>query len=113
MDFKIKDVQFGPDPVSLYLMIPPSDLSGTRPVMRVFLNQLTSLLMGDHHAPGRRELLQIFDEFNSLRKVEFLGERFAYMGGYQIRSLILNQWVPQLWDTWGRISPLRRRVMSK
>ena len=57
-DFKIKDLQFGPVPASLYLMIPPSDLSGTRPVMGVFLNQLTSLLMEDHHAPGRWELLQ-------------------------------------------------------
>lgn len=101
-DFHMKDLQFGPVPVSLYLMIPPSDLAGTRPVVRVFLNQLTSLLMEDYHAPGRRELLQIFDEFNSLRKVDFLAERFAYMGGYKMRSLIVTQSVPQLWTTWGR-----------
>ena len=105
-DFRLKDLQFGPVPVSLYLMIPPSDLSGTRPVVRVFLNQLTSLLMEEYHAPGRRELLQIFDEFNSLRKVDFLGERLAYMAGYKMRSLIIHQSVPQLWTTWGRDEPI-------
>jgi type IV secretion system protein VirD4 len=105
-DFCLRDLQFGPVPVSLYLMIPPADLSGTRPVVRVFLNQLTARLMEDHHAPGRRELLQVYDEFNALRKVEFLGERFAYMGGYQMRALIINQSVPQLWDTWGRDEPI-------
>jgi len=105
-DFAIHDLQFGPVPTSLYLMIPPSDLAGTRPVFRVFLNQLTSRLMEDHHAPGRRELLQVYDEFNSLRQVAFLGERFAYMGGYKMRALIINQSVPQLWDTWGRDEPI-------
>jgi type IV secretion system protein VirD4 len=105
-DFQIKDLQFGPVPVSLYLMIPPSDLSGTRPVVRVFLNQFTTLLMEDYHARGRRELLFVLDEFNSLRKVEFLGDRFAYMGGYKMRCLIVNQSVPQLWTTWGRDEPI-------
>jgi type IV secretion system protein VirD4 len=105
-DFRIRDVQFGPVPVSLYLMIPPSDLAGTRPVFRVFLNQLTALLMEDHHAKGRREVLYVFDEFNALRKVDFLGERLAYMAGYKQRALIVNQSVPQLWDTWGRDEPI-------
>jgi type IV secretion system protein VirD4 len=101
-DFRIKELQFGPVPVSLYIMIPPSDLAGTRPIVRVFLNQLTALLMEDYHAPGRRELLQVYDEFDSLGKVEFLGERFAHMGGYKLRALIVNQSVPQLWTRWGR-----------
>ena len=105
-DFRIKDLQFGPTPVSLYIMIPPSDLAGTRPIARVFLNQLTSLLMENHHALGRWELLQVFDEFDSLRKVDFLGERFAYMGGYKMRCLIINQSVPQLWTRWGRDEPI-------
>lgn len=105
-DFAINDLQFGPVPTSLYLMIPPSDLSGTRPVFRVFLNQLTARLMEDHHAKGRRELLLALDEFNSVRKVGFLGERFAYMGGYKIRALLVSQSVPQLWETWGRDEPI-------
>lgn len=105
-DFAINELQFGPVPTSLYLMIPPSDLSGTRPVFRVFLNQLTSRLLEDHHAKGRRQLLMALDEFNSLRKVSFLSERLAQTAGYDIRALLVSHSVPQLWDTWGRDEPL-------
>lgn len=105
-DFRLAELQFGPQPVSLYMAVPPSDLAIARPLLRIFWNQLTALLMEDYHAKNRRPLDLVFDEFNSLGKLDFLKDRLAYMAGYRIRCLIVNQSVPQLHDTWGVNEPI-------
>jgi len=38
-DFRIEDLVSGDRPLSLYLVVPPSDLSRTKPLMRLILNQ--------------------------------------------------------------------------
>jgi type IV secretion system protein VirD4 len=105
-DFRIAELQFGPQPVSLYMVIPPSDLAIARPILRIFWNQLTSRLMEDYHAKNRRPLDLIFDEFNSLGKLDFLKDRAAYLAGYRMRCVFVNQSVPQLHDTWGVNEPI-------
>ncbi|MBB5986530.1 type IV secretory pathway TraG/TraD family ATPase VirD4 [Sphingobium sp. B1D3A] len=39
-DWRIADLVEGPQPVSLYLVIPPSDISRTKPLVRLVLNQI-------------------------------------------------------------------------
>lgn len=39
-DFRIEDLVSGERPLSLYLVVPPSDLSRTKPLMRLILNQV-------------------------------------------------------------------------
>ena len=39
-DFRIDDLVSGDRPLSLYLVVPPSDLSRTKPLMRLILNQV-------------------------------------------------------------------------
>src|SRR5207302_1755842 len=39
-DFALKDLPGGDRPVSLYLTTPPSDITRTRPLLRLLLNQL-------------------------------------------------------------------------
>jgi type IV secretion system protein VirD4 len=39
-DFRIEDMVSGDRPLSLYLVVPPSDLSRTKPLMRLILNQV-------------------------------------------------------------------------
>src|SRR5208337_3991095 len=55
-DWRIADLMDAKRPVSLYLVIPPSDISRTKPLVRLILNQigrrLTERLEGDpkkHH----------------------------------------------------------------
>ena len=39
-DWRIADLVEGPHPVSLYLVVPPSDISRTKPLIRLLLNQI-------------------------------------------------------------------------
>ena len=41
-DWRIRDLVHARHPVSLYLVVPPSDLSRTRPLVRLLLNQINS-----------------------------------------------------------------------
>src|SRR3546814_10147501 len=39
-DWRIADLVEAPHPVSLYLVVPPSDISRTKPLIRLILNQI-------------------------------------------------------------------------
>jgi type IV secretion system protein VirD4 len=39
-DWRIADLAEGERPISLYLVIPPSDISRTKPLVRLILNQI-------------------------------------------------------------------------
>src|SRR3546814_14141614 len=46
-DWRIADLVDGAHPVSLYLVVPPSDISRTKPLIRLVLNQLGRRLTED------------------------------------------------------------------
>src|SRR3546814_19137276 len=58
-DWRIADLMDAEHPVSLYLVIPPSDISRTKPLVRLVLNQigrrLTERLEGDPKKTRRSE----------------------------------------------------------
>jgi hypothetical protein len=94
-DFRILDLVEGERPVTLYIAVPPSDLTRTRPLLRLFLNQLCRNLIQSLD-PDRREVLFLLDEFPALRRLLFFVDSLAYLAGYRVRSLIVIQDMAQL-----------------
>jgi type IV secretion system protein VirD4 len=66
-DWRIADLVGGERPTTLYLVVPPSDISRTKPLIRLILNQIGRRLTEDLHAKGQRHrLLLMLDEFPAL-----------------------------------------------
>ena len=96
-DFTISDLIYADKPISLYLIIPPSDRKRLRPLLRLFVNQLSTRLMEeDPNGKKRRKLLLMLDEFASLGHMEYLEEGLSYMAGYDIRAFLILQDLDQL-----------------
>ena len=74
-DWRIADLIDADHPVSLYLVVPPSDISRTKPLIRLVLNQigrrLTETLGAMQSTTPRRQLLLMLDEFPALGRLDF------------------------------------------
>ena len=104
-DWRIADLVDAARPVSLYLVIPPSDISRTKPLVRLILNQigrrLTEKLEGDHTLAGRRRLLFMLDEVPALGRLDFFESSLAFMAGYGVRSYLIAQSLNQIEKAYG------------
>ncbi|WP_440137173.1 type IV secretory system conjugative DNA transfer family protein, partial [Klebsiella pneumoniae] len=56
-DWRIRDLVEDERPTTLYLVVPPSDISRTKPLVRLVLNQIGRRLTEELHAKGRRHRL--------------------------------------------------------
>ena len=78
-DWRIADLISAEHPVSLYLVVPPSDISRTKPLIRLILNQigrrLTESLDGSDGIARRHKLLLMLDEFPALGRLDFSSPR--------------------------------------
>ncbi len=105
-DFCLDDLQGGDAPVAVYLIVPPNDIDRLRPLLRVFWNLLLRRLMQTYDQAGnathKRQLLLMFDEFTSVKKLEIFEQSMAYMGGYGIKAYIVVQTLMQLQEVYGR-----------
>lgn len=99
-DWRIADLMDAEHPVSLYLAVPPSDLSRTRPLMRLLLNQIGRRLT-EAREEGRRPLLWALDEFPALGRLDFFESALAHMAGYGMRALLVVQSLHQLERAYG------------
>lgn len=98
-DFAIADLIKYEQPVSLYLVVPPSDIQRTRPLMRLILNQMCRLLTEQYdkgHLSDVKRLLLLIDEFPSLGKLDFFETSLSYMAGYGIKVMLICQSLNQL-----------------
>lgn len=104
-DWRIADLVDGPVPVSLYLVIPPSDISRTKPLVRLVLNQigrrLTERLEGDPRKSRKHQLLMMLDEFPALGRLDFFETALAFMAGYGIRAYLIAQSLNQISKAYG------------
>ncbi|MQX37632.1 conjugal transfer protein TraG [Roseospira navarrensis] len=104
-DWRIADLVDASRPVSLYLVIPPSDISRTKPLVRLVLNQigrrLTERLEGDPTKSRRHRLLMMLDEFPALGRLDFFETALAFMAGYGIRAYLIAQSLNQISKAYG------------
>jgi type IV secretion system protein VirD4 len=103
-DWRIADLIAAGRPVSLYLVIPPSDISRTKPLVRLVLNQigrrLTERLEASLGEQPRR-LLMMLDEFPALGRLDFFETALAFMAGYGIRAFLIAQSLNQIEKAYG------------
>ncbi|MGP8437781.1 type IV secretory system conjugative DNA transfer family protein [Paraburkholderia fungorum] len=107
-DFCVNDLMNHEKPVSLYIVVPPSDKNRLRPLIRLFITFLILRLtrgMGFEDGRGvkdyRHRLLLLVDELASLKKMEQLQDALSYMAGYGITAFLFFQdWI-QLRDAYG------------
>jgi type IV secretion system protein VirD4 len=104
-DWRIADLVDAEQPVSLYLVVPPSDISRTKPLVRLVLNQigrrLTERLEGDLGKRRRHQLLMMLDEFPALGRLDFFESALAFMAGYGIRGYLIAQSLNQISKAYG------------
>lgn len=104
-DFRIHDLMNADRPVSLYLVVPPSDIDRTKPLIRLILNQLGRRLTECLDASGthkRNRLLMMLDEFPSLGRLGFFETELAFMAGYGIKCFMIAQSLNQIEKAYGQ-----------
>jgi type IV secretion system protein VirD4 len=100
--WRIRDLVDEVRPTSLYLVIPPSDIARTKPLMRLVLNQIGRRLTESLDTDQRRQkLLLMLDEFAALGRLDFFESQLAFMAGYGIRSFLITQSLNQLERAYG------------
>ena len=104
-DWRIADLIDGDRPVSLYLVVPPSDISRTRPLVRLILNQIARRLTETLPTPGGvradRGLLLMLDELPALGRLEFFETSLAFLAGYGVRCMLIAQSLNQIEKAYG------------
>jgi type IV secretion system protein VirD4 len=103
-DWRITDLVAAERPVSLYFVVPPSDISRTRPLVRLILNQIARRLTEQLEFAGkqrRRRLLLMLDEFPALGRFDFFETSLAFLAGYGIKAFLVAQSLHQIDRAYG------------
>ena len=102
-DWRIRDLVEGEQPLSLYLVVPPSDISRTKPLVRLILNQIGRRLTEELQATNRRHrLLLMLDEFPALGRLDFFESALAFMAGYGLKAFLIAQSLNQIEKAYGQ-----------
>jgi type IV secretion system protein VirD4 len=101
-DWRIADLMDAAVPVSLYLVVPPGDISRTKPLIRLILNQIGRRLTEELNPAARqRRLLLMLDEFPALGRLDFFESALAFMAGYGIKAFLIAQSLNQIEKAYG------------
>ncbi|MDY6860351.1 MAG: conjugal transfer protein TraG [Pseudomonadota bacterium] len=101
-DWRIADLVASERPVTLYLVVPPSDINRTKPLIRLILNQIGRRLTEELHTSGKRHrLLLMLDEFPALGRLDFFESALAFMAGYGLKSFLIAQSLNQIERAYG------------
>lgn len=107
--FRVRDLMNADKPMSLYLVVPPSDKDRLKPLIRLVINQIIRLLTetmefkdGRSVAGYKHKLLLLIDEFPSLGKLDIFEESLAFIAGYGMKAYLIIQDVSQLWTAYGK-----------
>lgn len=107
-DFTIDDLVNHERPVSLYLVVPPSDKIRLRGLIRLtftmVVNRLTERMAfdGAEQKRNRHRLLFLIDEFPSLNRMEIFADALSYMAGYGLKAYLITQDIRQIVDAYGQ-----------
>ena len=101
-DWRIADLVDGKRPVTLYLVVPPSDISRTKPLIRLVLNQVGRRLTEELTPKAKRHrVLLMLDEFPALGRLDFFESALAFMAGYGLKSFLIAQSLNQIEKAYG------------
>ncbi len=101
-EWRISDLVEQHRPATLYLVVPPSDISRTKPLVRLVLNQIGRRLTEQLHAQRRgHALLLMLDEFPALGRLDFFESALAFMAGYGLKSFLIAQSLNQIEKAYG------------
>ena len=109
-DFTIQDLMHHKKPVSLYLVVSPGDKDRLKPLLRLMVNQIVRILVGDPMAykngaaipQYKHRLLLLVDEFPSLGRLEIFQEALAFIAGYGLKAYLIVQDMSQLYSSYGK-----------
>ena len=102
-DWCIRDLVEAEHPTTLYLVVPPSDISRTKPLIRLILNQIGRRLTEALQSERRRHrLLLMLDEFPALGRLDFFETALAFMAGYGLKSFLIAQSLNQIEKAYGQ-----------
>ena len=102
-DWRICDLVQGATPTTLYLVVPPSDISRTKPLVRLILNQIGRRLTEELEPKRRRHrLLLVLDEFPALGRLDFFESALAFMAGYGLKGFLIAQSLNQIEKAYGQ-----------
>jgi type IV secretion system protein VirD4 len=106
-DFRILDIVNHESPISLYLVVPPSDKLRLRSLVRLIFTLLVHRLTEkmDFQRPTserkKHKLLCLIDEFPSLKRMDVFADALSYMGGYGIKAYLIAQDIRQIVQEYG------------
>ena len=106
-DFTIDDLVNHARPISLYLVVPPSDKIRLRPLIRLIFTMIVNRLTermdfeGSAQKRNRHRLLFMVDEFPSLKRMEIFADALSYMAGYGLKAYLITQDIRQIVDEYG------------
>ena len=102
-DWRIDDLVSDDRPLTLYLVVPPSDISRTKPLVRLILNQIGRRLTEElHNTNCKHRLLFMLDEFPALGRLDFFESQLAFMAGYGLKAFLIAQSLNQIEKAYGQ-----------
>lgn len=107
-DFTIDNLVNHERPVSVYLVVPPSDKIRLRRLIRLMftmvVNRLTERMAfdGAEQKRNRHRLLFLIDEFPSLNRMEMFADALSYVAGYGLKAYLITQDIRQIVDAYGQ-----------
>jgi len=108
-DFTLEDLMNHEKPVSLYLVLRPSDKERLTPLIRLVVALLTTRLTSEmEFEDGRNvphykhKLLLLLDEFAALRQLNLFEQQLPFLAGYGIKCYIIIQDLKQLYKLYSK-----------
>ena len=107
-DFSVDDLVNQETPVTLYIVVPPSDKDRAKPLTRLLfaliVNRLTESMQFAHGRSvqtNRHRLLMMIDEFPTLGRMDGIVNAMGYTAGYGIKFYLIVQDKTQLNRVYG------------
>lgn len=108
-EFKVADLMNDETPVSLYLVVRPSDADRLRPLIRLMITQIVRISTekmefedGRSVAHYKHRLLLLIDEFASLKRLQIMEDALAFMAGYGLKAYLIVQDLQQIMSAYGK-----------
>ncbi len=102
-DFTLYDIMNYEQPVSLYLITPPSDIKRIQPLFRLLVEMIVRHNTRDMKFKDGKQVdtfkhhcLLLLDEFPALGRMDTFEEQLAYIAGYGLKAFMICQGLPQL-----------------